>query len=67
MSHNIQFQPSFYNELKKFNNLKPRNAGTIEKKMNVYDNASELYIEILEIYFDEYKTFLDVKKRVHPT
>ena len=33
------------------------------KKTTVYDNASELYNEYLEIYFDEYKALSDVKKR----
>ena len=29
----------------------------------MFDNASELYSQYLEIYFDEYKALSDIKKR----
>ena len=34
------------------------------QKVTLYDNASELYNEYLEVYFDEYKTPSDAKKRI---
>ena len=42
---------SFYSNLNKFNNLNPQKESTKEKKATVYDNASELYNEYLEILF----------------
>ena len=52
----------FYTELNKFDSLNPRKGRTLEKK-TVYDNASELYNEYLEIYFNQYMTLSDAKKR----
>ena len=54
---------SFYNELSKSNSLKLRKRHTKEKKVTAYDNASGLYNEFLEIYFDECKVLPDAKKR----
>ena len=34
-----------------------------KKKTNVYDTTSELYNDLLEIYFHKYKAFSDVKKK----
>ena len=31
--------------------------------MNVYDTASKLYNDLLEIYFDEYNDLSDVKRK----
>ena len=50
---------SFYSDLFKFNNLNPQNKITNKKKGTMYDNASELYNEYLQIYFDEYKALSD--------
>ena len=44
----------FFNNANKFNKLKTQKEKTQKKKANVYDTASELYIELLETYFDEY-------------
>ena len=54
---------SFYNELNKFNSLKLLKETTIKKNETVYDNASELYNEYLEIYFDQYIPLSDAEKR----
>ena len=44
---------SLYCELKKFNSLNLRNERIKEEKKEVmYNNASELYNEYLEIYFN---------------
>ena len=50
---------SFYSDLFKFNNLNPQNKITNKKKGTMYDNASELYNEYLQIYFDEYRALSD--------
>ena len=41
---------SFYSELSKFNNINPQKRQTKGKKVTVYDDASELCNEDLEIY-----------------
>ena len=43
----------FFNELNKFNSLKPRKECKKKKKVTVPDNVSELYNEYIEIYFDQ--------------
>ena len=53
---------SFYSNLNKFNNLNQRKENNKEEKRSVYNNASELYRDYLEIYFDEYKVFSNGKK-----
>ena len=35
-----------------------------KKKIKVYNTASELYIELLRIYFNEYYDFLNAKKKM---
>ena len=52
----------FYNDLNKFSNLNPRKQRTKEKTATVYDTASELYNEYLEIYFDQYNALSDARK-----
>ena len=47
---------SFYSELNKFNNINPGKGGTKDKKVTVYDNASELCNEYVEIDFSQYMT-----------
>ena len=49
--------------LNKFNNLNQQKGSTKEKKATVYNNASELYNEYLETYFDEYNTLSDAQER----
>ena len=51
----------FYSKLNKSNNMNPRKGPTKDKKMTEYDNASELYNEYLEIYFNQYMTLSDAK------
>ena len=41
--------------------MNPRKGPTKDKKMTEYDNASELYNEYLEIYFNQYMTLSDAK------
>ena len=55
---------SFYSDLNKLHILNPQKESTKEKEITVYDTASELYNEYLEIYFDGYKTLSDAKKEL---
>ena len=52
----------FLNELNKSNNINPRKRRKKDKKVTVYDHASELYNEYQEIYFDQYMALPDDKK-----
>ena len=55
---------SIYSELKKFNSLNPPKAQDAQKKKNTVDgNASELYDEYPEIYFNRYMTLSYARKR----
>ena len=54
---------SFNNELNKFNSLNPWKGCTKDKKATLYNNASELYNEYLENYYDQYMDLSDAKKR----
>ena len=54
------FLISFFNDLDKFNKLKKRNKR--EKKTNAVDTASELYNDLLEMYFYKYEALSDVIK-----
>ena len=44
----------FFNGLNNFNKLITKKEETLKKKTNVHDPASDLYNELLEIYFNEY-------------
>ena len=57
------FLLSFYSDLNKSNDLNPQKESTKEIKVTAHDNASELYNEHLQIYFDQYKTLSDAQKR----
>ena len=51
----------YYFLISLFNGLdKPRNSkrGNKKEKTNVYDTASELYNDLLEIYFYKYKALM---------
>ena len=51
LNQSIIFQSTFFNDLNKLNKLKPTKEETQKKKQtNVYDTASELYNDLLEIY-----------------
>ena len=64
LSQNIQFYShSTILSLLSFNTLNPRKERTKEKKPTVYYNASELYNEYLEIYFNQYNYLSDARKR----
>ena len=63
LRQNTQFYSRFYSDLNKFNNLNPKKESTKEKKVTLYDNASELFNEYLEIYFNEYKALSDAQKK----
>ena len=43
--------------------LKHKKKNQKEKKINVYDAASELYNELWETYFDEYNELSDAKRK----
>ena len=60
---NVRFYLCSISILKRNNNLNPQKESAKEKKVTVCDNASELYNEYLEIYFDEYKTLSGSHKR----
>ena len=49
-------------DLNKFK-LKHKKKNQKEKKINVYDAASELYNELWETYFDEYNELSDAKRK----
>ena len=53
---------SLYNDLNKFNSLKPQRENKKVQKKSVYDNASELYNKYLGIYLDEYNALPNDKK-----
>ena len=58
------FLISFFNDLDKFNKLKPKKKKQKrKKKTNVDDTASELYNDLLEMYFYRYEALSDVIKR----
>ena len=50
------------NDLDKFNKLKTIKEKTEKKKTNVFNAASELYNDLLGIYFDEYYELPNAKK-----
>ena len=45
------FLNDFLHDLDKLNNINPKKESTKEKKINVYDKASELYNNFLGIYY----------------
>ena len=51
-----------HNELNKFNSLKPRKGPIKDNILTVSDNASELFNEDLETYFDQYMDLSDAEK-----
>ena len=57
LNQSILLLSNFFNDLVNFNNLK-----TEKEKVNVYDNASELYNDYLKIQFDQYYELSDAKR-----
>ena len=55
------FLIGYFNNIDKFNKLKPKKKRNKAKKANVFDTASELYNDLLEIYFYKYKALSDAK------
>ena len=51
----------FFNDLDKSNKLMPQKEETKEKKTNVYNTASELYNDFLEIFFINTRLFQMLK------
>ena len=51
----------FFNDLDKSNKLMPQKEETKEKKTNVYNTASELYNDLLEIFFINTRLFQMLK------
>ena len=56
------FLANFFDDLDKFNKLKPQKEETIDKTKNEYDTVLELYNGLLETYFDEYFDLSDAKR-----
>ena len=54
---------SFYHRLNNFRNLTPRIVKTKLKKKSVFKNAANLYNTLLTIYFKDYNSFIDRKKK----
>ena len=57
-----QFQDNFSDDSDIFNKLKHKKKKH-KKVTNVYNTVSELYNDLLEIYFDEYNELLDAKRK----
>ena len=56
-----------FNDLDKFSRVKTHKENTKEKKTNVDDTSSELYNELLEIYFDQKNDFSDdIRSKMDP-
>ena len=56
----------FFNDFGKLTELKTQKEKKKEKT-NVYDTVSELYNDLLEIYFDQYYDLSDVKRsKIYP-
>ena len=53
---------SFYNELDNFYSLKSQEESTKERKVTVYDTASEMYNDCVDAYFDQYMAISDNEK-----
>ena len=53
-NQSILFQPTYFNDLNKFNKLKTQNEKT--------NKASELYSDLLQKYFDENYDLLDAER-----
>ena len=51
---NLSFLNDFFNEFNKLINVNPQKESTKERKINVYDTASELYNYFLGIYYHQY-------------
>ena len=51
----------FFNDLDKSNKLMPQKEETKEKKTNVYNTASELHNDFLEIFFINTRLFQMLK------
>ena len=60
------FLNEFFDELDELNNLSQQNESTKERKINMHDKASELYIEFLEIYYYKYYELSGHKKNRVP-
>ena len=60
---NYSFLVNLFNDLDKFSQLKTQKRGNKkEKKINVYNTASELYHDLLGTNFDEYYDSSDTKR-----
>ena len=60
------FLNEFFDESDELNNLSQQNESTKERKINMHDKASELYIEFLEIYYYKYYELSGHKKNRVP-
>ena len=60
----LSIKSKFLNDLNYFTSFKPRNRDTKKKKSRMYDTASELYNEFLDLYFDNCCDLLDTKKKI---
>ena len=55
------FPANFFDDLVKFNKLKMQKK--TKQKTNVYSTASELYKDLLGIYFDKYYKLSNAKRK----
>ena len=56
------FLANLFDDLDKFNKLKPQNKETKEKENKCVDKAFDLYSDLVEMYFDEYYEVSHKKK-----
>ena len=56
------FLCKFFDDIDKLNNPNPKNESTKEKKINVYDEVSELYNNFLAIYYHKYYSYRMIKE-----
>ena len=58
----LLFLPNYLDDLDEFNKLKIQEEKVKKQRTNVPNTASDLYKNLLAIYFDEYYELLDAKK-----
>ena len=66
---NLSFKPKhsflkeFLDDLEKLNDINPQKESTKERKINVYDKASELYNDFLGVHYYKYYELSDNKRK----
>ena len=62
MKTKYSFLANFLDDLDKFNKLKHKKEKPEKKKTNLFNTASDLYKNLLAIYFNEYSELPDAKR-----